>query len=300
MAELLKLTNDYVFKSNFGYKGRENTTRVLLKDIFRKDIKIVELDNNTITEKEINDDKIGIMDVKAIIDNSTVCDIEMQVVRQKDIIQRILFYWSKIFSKEVKAGESYSQAKKTICILIANFELNNLQDIKKYISRWNLREEEFTKKVLTNMIDIYIIELPKVEKYGEIKGYKNLNLWVKFINNPEVFEMKEEYKEDKDLKETVDAIIEARKNLEKLSENEHACYLADLREKYILDQNSLLETGYSEGLEAGLEQGKKEGIEQGKAEQQKEIAKKMLDKNIPIDTIVEVTGLSKEEIEKLK
>ena len=233
MAELLKLTNDYVFKSNFGYKGRENTTRVLLKDIFRKDIKIVELDNNTITEKEINDDKIGIMDVKAIIDNSTVCDIEMQVVRQKDIIQRILFYWSKIFSKEVKAGESYSQAKKTICILIANFELNNLQDIKKYISRWNLREEEFTKKVLTNMIDIYIIELPKVEKYGEIKGYKNLNLWVKFINNPEVFEMKEEYKEDKDLKETVDAIIEARKNLEKLSENEHACYLADLREKYL-------------------------------------------------------------------
>ena len=42
------------------------------------------------------------------------------------------------------------------------------------------------------------------------------------------------------------------------------------------------------------------GKAEGKAEQQKEIAKKMLDKNIPIDTIVEVTGLSKEEIEKLK
>ena len=54
MAKLLQLTNDFVFKRNFGYKGEEEITRVFLKDLFQTDIKIIELDNNPITEKEKN------------------------------------------------------------------------------------------------------------------------------------------------------------------------------------------------------------------------------------------------------
>ena len=37
----------------------------------------------------------------------------------------------------------------------------------------------------------------------------------------------------------------------------------------------------------------------GKKEREKEIAKKMKEKNIPIETIIEITELTKEEIEKL-
>ena len=55
MAKLLQLTNDFVFKRNFGYKGEEEITRVFLKDLFQTDIKIIELDNNPITEKEITE-----------------------------------------------------------------------------------------------------------------------------------------------------------------------------------------------------------------------------------------------------
>ena len=291
MEKLLPLTNDYVFKSNFGYKGRENVTRVLLKDIFRKEIDIVELDNNPITEKEIFDDKVGIMDIKARIGNESVCNIEMQVVKQDDIVKRILFYWSNMYFEEIKAGEDYGNAKKTIGILIADFELDNLQKIKKYITRWNLREEKYTKIILTDIIDIYIIELPKIEKYGNSEEYKNLNLWIKFIKNPEGFNMSEKQRQDKELKETVEAIEEVKENLENMSNTEHERYLAHLRQKHILDQKSILKTG--------IRQGREEGLQEGMKERSKAIAKKMLEKNKPIEEIMEFTELTKEEIEKL-
>ena len=271
-------------KKNFGYKGEEETTRVLLKDIFRTEIKIIKLDNNPITEKDIIDEKVGIMDIKAIIDNNTVCNIEMQVVKQEDIIKRILFYWSKMYSQEIKQGEAYEKSKKAVSILIADFEIRELEEIKKYITKWNLREEDYPKKILTDLMDIYIIELPKVEKYGNQEKYKNLNLWVKFLKNPEVFKMSEEERKDKNLKETIEAIEKSKVNLEKISEDEHEKELARLREKYIRDQNSILSTGYNEG----------------KRDSKTEIAKKMLNKNMSIKEIIELTELTKEEIEKLK
>ncbi len=135
MVKLLELTNDYVFKRNFGYKGNEEITKVLLEDIIRTNIENVNLDSTPITEKDILDEKLGIMDIKAMLDNTMVCNIEIQIVKQKDIVKRLLFYWSKMYAHEINSGEQYSIAKKTISILIADFELEELRQIKKYITR---------------------------------------------------------------------------------------------------------------------------------------------------------------------
>ena len=58
--------------------------------------------------------------------------------------------------------------------------------------------------------------------------------------------------------------------------------------------------GIEEGIEKGIEQGIEKGIEQGIEQKNNEIAKKMLDKSLDITTIEEITGLTKEEIMKLK
>ncbi len=47
-------------------------------------------------------------------------------------------------------------------------------------------------------------------------------------------------------------------------------------------------------------EGIEQGIKQGAKEKQLEIAKNMLNKNIDINTISEITSLTKEEIESLK
>ena len=54
--------------------------------------------------------------------------------------------------------------------------------------------------------------------------------------------------------------------------------------------------GLAEGHAKGLAEGRAEGLSEAKSN----IAKKMLDENIPIELISKITELSKEEIEKLK
>ena len=53
------------------------------------------------------------------------------------------------------------------------------------------------------------------------------------------------------------------------------------------------------GFEKGRSEGEAIGLEKGAAQKQREIAKNMKTKNIPVADIAEMTGLPAEEIEKL-
>ncbi len=100
-------------------------------------------------------------------------------------------------------------------------------------------------------------------------------------------------KENEELKEAVE-------KLEAISEDENMRRVAELREKAIRDEIWFKESGrkmgIKEGRKEGLEQGKEQGLEEGKKIKNIENAKKMLEKKIPIETIMEITGLTKEEI----
>lgn len=229
--------------------------------------------------KDILDDKVGILDIKAKIDDSINCNIEMQVVDKKNIEKRILFYWSKMYNMSIKEGDDYEKLEKSIAILITDYELKGLKEIEKYITKWNIREEEYQKIILTDVMEIYIIELPKFERYQE-KTDKKLNSWVKFIENPEVVDMKENKE-----------IGKAKKVLEEISQDEHERYLTELRQKYIMDKKAIADAGYDKGFKAGEQHGKEE--------QKIEMAKKLKEENVDISIIVKITGLTEKEIKKL-
>lgn len=133
--------------------------------------------------------------------------------------------------------------------------------------------------------------MPKFEKYKQDVKNEELNLWMKFIKNPEVVEMNE----NEEIKDTIQAINEAKKVLEEISQDEKEQYLAELRLKHILDTKAIKEGAYEEGREEGI----KDGIKEGREEQTLIIAKKMKKENLSIDMIMNITGLSKEKIEKL-
>lgn len=174
-----------------------------------------------------------------------------------------------MYIQGIKEAEDYDKLEKCIVILFTDYELELLKDIEKYVTQWNIREKNHTHIVLTNVLEIYIIEL---KKYKESNDNKELDIWVRFLTNPEVKVMGENESVDK-----------ARKVLEEISQDERERYLAELREKYIMDQKAIADAGYNKGE-------KKARIE---------IAKKMKEKNIPIEDIIDITELSKEEIEKI-
>ena len=90
-------TNDYVFKRIFGQIGNESITKSFINSILDTKIQSVNLEGNTILEKDLLDEKVGILDIKAKLDNEILCNIEMQVLNHKSIDKRIMFYWSKLY-----------------------------------------------------------------------------------------------------------------------------------------------------------------------------------------------------------
>jgi len=260
--ELLDIKNDYVFKRTFGYKGDEEVTKVLLRDILGMKVNEIDLDVNPITEKELMDDKLGIMDIASVVNDNVQVDIEMQVVNKNNIEKRIMYYWNAYYQKSISKGDDYGELKRTIIILIADFEIKGIEQAKKYFTEWEIREKDYSELILTE-----------------------------FLENPEVVNMSEkdiENEKDESIKTTKKAIKQAKDTLEQISKDKHEQELARLRKKYIMDQNAIKEYGYCQG------------VEDGKYESMKDTAKKMLAKKMPIDVIIEITGLSKKEIENIK
>ena len=81
-----------------------------------------------------------------------------------------------------------------------------------------------------------------------------------------------------------------------LSNDEGERHAAQQREMFLQDQLAINQEKYEQGLKQGLEQ----GLEQGKQDEKIEIAKSLLSAGMDIGFVSKHTGLSVEEIEKLK
>ena len=117
-----------------------------------------------------------------------------------------------------------------------------------------------------------------------------LDMWMDFISQIDEKEVKNAMSKNKEIKK-------AQEEYEYLTGDEEERRIAFLREKALRkkalrDENSI--------FDAGKDIGRKEGIEIGKEQTQKEIVKTMTKEKMPIETIMKVTKLSKEEIEKIQ
>ena len=279
---------DVVFQILFVFFGSEEITKDLLSAILDEQINTIDLNQNIVLRRKNPKDKMGIVDVLAKINDNEYCNIEMQVSDDKDIIKRILYYWSKQYSKELQKGHPYIDLKRTINVLIANFKIDILKNLE-FHTQWKIIEENHPKTILTNKFEIHILELEKVkEEYKKNKENKKAQ-WLLFLDDPETEEVKEIMEKNEDVKE---AVIEVRK----LSQDEQLQREAELREKAIMDEKAI----YQAGLDNGKEEGEKLGRKKGRVETMKEVAKKLLKQNMNIENVAEITGLTIEEIEKLR
>lgn len=219
------------------------------------------------------------------INNKEKVDIEVQLIDRKNLIERMLFYFSKLYSNTIEKGEDYLNAKRVVIIAIIDYQLELTNEIKEMETVWNIIERKNRRLILTHKLEIRLIDLNKVkEEYKKDKTNKKAQ-WMMFINNPNEVEVQEIMKENKEIEE---AVVE-------MSEDEKLERLAFLRQKAIMDEKAI----YAAGLDKGEIRGKEVGREEGKKKNQLEVAKKMKAKDMDIKIIIEITGLTKEEIEKI-
>ena len=290
-VNILPLSNDYVFKRIFGKGGNERILKSLLEAILEIKIQKIEIKNSEIPKESIKE-KLSILDIKAEINEKIMLDIEMQVGNTTAIDKRLVVYSSKLVAGDIKVSEKYPDAKNTIVICITT---DNILKRNAYLSVAKLKFEKTQEKryadmgyekedeYLTDMISYYIIELTKFKENKPRTG-DLLEKWLLVIGGDEEM-MKKCKKEEGEIKEAIE-------QLEEMSADEKEREIYEIRERSRLVYNTEMYEARRKGLE--------EGEKIGELKKSKEIAKRLLEKDVEIEIIVETTGLTKEEIEKLK
>lgn len=276
---LLSPKVDFVFKKIFGNEKHPRILISFLNAVMKPDDEIysVEIKNSDI-EKEHIEDKYSRLDIKAITNKGEYINIEIQVKNEYNMIKRSLYYWSKMFESQIVKGDNYNKLAKTVCINILDFKyLNN----ESYHSVYRLKEVQ-TNEELTDTIELHFIEIPKLKDIDESEEITDmLEAWVSFIKDPssriiEKIEM------------NIDDIKEAKQELLKLSADSKERRLYEMRTESMLEKVSLLE---------GAEE---KGITVGESRKAIEIARKSIESGLEDGLISSLTGLTIEEIRKLK
>lgn len=269
-------TNDIIFHSLFGTIGNETITKAFIEVILKQEVQEINLDLNLNLIREHYDSKLGVLDVRAKTKTGVNYNIEMQNTSSETLPERILSYWSRLYTGDLKRGYDYNVLAKTIAILIVNDTIDRFEIIKKYHTKWNIREEEYQDIILTDDLEIHIIELPK---YIQMKKNKQCaNVWLDFLLDPNGKEVLQAMENSKELKEAGDKWREITAD-EIMRDRALRLEIAEL------DRNTALRNaenkGYKKGMATGFEQ----------------IVIRMFNQKISIEEISKYTEL---DIEKVK
>ena len=101
-------------------------------------------------------------------------------------------------------------------------------------------ETKYHKKILTDKIEVYIIEMPKIIREKKEKLGDALTQWMLFLDNPNSQEVKKIMEENKEIKEAVE-------RFDDITSDEELRRVAELRQKAIWDENNMIATAMEKG-----------------------------------------------------
>lgn len=181
--KLLKPKNDIVFQSLFN-KNNENITKAFAQALLEENIEKIVINEDKELLRERPEDKLGILDLELDVNDKEKVDVEIQLIDKKNFIERLLFYFSKLYQSQMKRGSDYLEAKRVVLIAIIDYPFELTKEIKEMETIWKLHEEKHKNLVLTNYLEIHILELEKVKNtYLKNKDNKKAQ-WMLFLDDP--------------------------------------------------------------------------------------------------------------------
>ncbi len=283
--ELFSPKLDLVFKAVFGREDSKDLLRHMLNDVLELDIpsaQDIEYTNTEVTD-ESPEDKNSRLDVRVKTGDNIHIDIEIQLANSSDMLKRSSYYMCKLFAAQLVKGHRYEELGRAIAL--------NFVDYKMFSDeRWYRRARMLdidTNAQLTDCLELNFVELKKIPQHLVCQDGRLM--WAKFLNadNEEDLEM---------LSETNNMMNTAVKKLQIVSADEKLRYIYDMREKAINDEFDRLETAKIQSLEAGRAEGEAIGLRK----KEYQVVQNMLSQGFDLTTIASVTGMSEEEIKKIK
>ena len=232
-------------------------------------------------------DKYNRVDILAENSKDELILIEIQNNNEYAYFQRMLFGASKLVTEYINRGEGYEKVRKVYSINIVYFSLGQGKDIVYHgktefrgIHNGDLLElspfqkQTFKVDAVSQLYPEYYIL--KVNDFNQV-AKTPLEEWIYYLNTGEIPETA-----------TAPGLSEARERLQiaQMSKGEQDAYYRHLDNIVILRDNILTERA--------------EGRAEGHEEANMEVAKKMLAAGMPVEHIVQFTGLEPKVIESLR
>jgi len=260
--------------------GREETKDILIsfvnavfEDSDYEQIKEIEI-LNPFNIQEYKTDNLSILDLKAKDDKERCINIEIQIRGDKNFAHRSLYYWSKLYSNQLKSTDKYETLKPVICINLVNFVLE--ENYHNAHSCYLLTNKDNPKLILTDHLMIHFLELPKVT---EFPGKTKLERWMNY------------FKSEGSEEDIMNTVIKDEPMIEK-AHNEYTKFTADEKLSLMAISREMAELDRTNSLY----EAERKGIEKGIIKS----VQNMLKENIDMRMISRISGLTVEEIEALK
>lgn len=271
---------DFVFKNIFGSSKNPKILISFLNATLKPTKKIVGVEiKATDIPKQFIEDKYSRLDVKATTSNNEIINIEIQLKNEHNMIQRSMYYLSKMYEEQLGEGEDYSELARTVCINILNFKYLKTD---RFHTGYRLKEIE-TNEELTDIIEMHFIEIPKLQDNSDEKDM--LVAWAEFLKNPESEKVR-------NLEMNVEEIRAAKDELVRMSNDSEQRQLYEMRANTLRDKISALNKAKQEGLE--------QGIEEGDINRAKIGIKNMLSNGMPAKLIAELLEVSIELVQQVE
>ena len=198
------------------------------------------------------DDKLSILDVKAIDENQAIYAIEMQLTIFEGLVQRVVFYGCELYTDQLRSGDDYTALQPVFSICLANGIL--WKDSKEVHHAFRLTDKD-SGRVLDKTIEIHTIELSRYDlEAADLATASMLDRWLYWFLHAH------EYEPDALLKLFPESAIQlATQTITRISKITEDKTMYDAREKAIRDQQWALNAAHREGVLEGEAKGKLEG-----------------------------------------
>ena len=281
----ISLLTDFGFKRIFGTKPNKDLLINFLNSLFEgfqviKDVKYL----NSEHVGDVYAERKAIFDVYCENERGEKFIVEMQNAYQRYFKDRSLFYSTFPIREQAPKGADWNfKLEHVYTVALLNFDLSEEAFDKDDINHDVGLLDKKTHKVFNDKLSFKYVEIAKFDK-TEDELVTLYDKWLYVLKNLSRLDERPVA-----LKEKVFTKLFEEAEIAKFTPTELKEYEDSLK-AYRDVKNS---------IDTALEKGREEGREEGKNLKAIQIAKKMLDAGMDIDTIINMTDLSKSEIEKL-
>ena len=275
---LLDPKKDSIFKTLFAGEGESSkiALKSLVTAIIGYEPESVEVINNELP-KEMDEAKDIRLDLQCKMEDGSRIDVEIQTCPGDDDLQiRSLYYGCRMLSGIDTKGKSYKKLPKIYQVMFTDFRLFKESD--DYMQCFCMKSGDIE---LTDRLQIIFIQLPLFkEEASEIKNLSDIEKWIIFLRDST----------DKDKRDLLNRIMATNKGIKEagallmtISKEEREWAINESIYKGQMDRQSELLSSFEKGKEEG----------------KTEVARGMKEKNLPVEIITEITGLTAEQVAAL-